>query len=75
MRVYNLFRSKGPEPLYCAVPEAYPVPIFLTDRSWEFSGRVESEPRLVGFDRRAAALGALYNGYHLFPDFREDRVR
>jgi hypothetical protein len=75
MRAYNLFRRKGPDALFCAVPEDYTVPPFLTASAWEFSGRLdESGARPVGFDTRAAAAGVRYNGFHLFPCFKRDYV-
>lgn len=70
MRAYNLFRSRGQHPLYCAVPEDCIVPAFLTAAVWEFSGRIdERAERPFGFDTRAAAAGVRYNGFHLFPCF------
>ena len=38
-RVYNLFRRKGLDALFCAVPEERAVPGFVTARRWEFTGR------------------------------------
>ena len=76
MRAYNLFRSKGPDALYCAVPEEYSVPTFVTASVWEFSGRLDGrDRRMLGFDTRAAATGVRYNGFHLFPCFREQLGR
>lgn len=75
MYAYNLFRSKGADALYCAVPEECSVPSFLTDRRWEFRGRIDggrSGP--MGFDRKAAAFGVRFNGFHLFPDFQREQL-
>jgi hypothetical protein len=70
MLTYNLFRSKGSDALFCAVPEECSIPPFLTARRWEFSGRLDGhrkEP--VGFDGKAAAASMRFNGFYLFPDF------
>jgi hypothetical protein len=70
MRAYNLFRSKGRSALYCAVPEEYTVPAFLTAATWEFSGRIDERAgRPFAFDAEAARTGVRYNGFHLFPCF------
>ena len=76
MRAYNLFRRTGPDPLYCAVPEDYTLPSFVTAPAWEFSGRLEERGvRPFGFDSRAAAPGGRYNGFHLFPCFQQEPTR
>jgi hypothetical protein len=75
MHAYNLFRSKGRDALFCAVPEACSVPPFVTGRRWEFRGRIDSERKgLIGFDRKAAASATRFNGFYLFPDFQRDRI-
>ena len=67
MRVYNLFRRKGANALYCAVPEDITVPSFVTDERWEFSGKVEAGSHApVGFDIVAAEAGARFNGFYIF---------
>jgi hypothetical protein len=73
MGAYNLFRSNGNEALYCAVPEDRSVPTFVSGPAWEFTGKVsDGSARPLGFDSRAAATGARFNGFHLFPCFRGD---
>jgi hypothetical protein len=75
MRAYNLFRRTGPDSLYCAVPEDYTLPAFVTAPAWEFSGRLEARGmRPFGFDTRAADAGVRYNGFHLFPCFRPESL-
>ncbi|HEY8384002.1 MAG TPA: hypothetical protein VIL09_17825 [Microvirga sp.] len=76
MQPFNLFRTKGRDALFCAVPEARSVPPFLTGQQWVYTGRL-SDPREapIGFDDRAAATGVRFNGFYLFSDFRgEPRV-
>ena len=70
MNAYNLFRSKGQEGLYCAVPEDHAVPNFVTGDHWEFSGKVDqalSAP--LGFNDGAATAGVRFNGFYLFEGF------
>jgi hypothetical protein len=75
MHAYNLFRSKGSEALYCAVPEECSVPAFLTARRWEFRGRIDDAHKgPVGFDKKAADSGVRFNGFHLFPDFQREQL-
>lgn len=75
MHAYNLFRSKGPNPLVCAVPEERSVPGFVTSRTWEFSGRFDgNRDAPVGFDSKAAVTGVRFNGFYIFSDFRPKRV-
>ena len=75
MRAYNLFRRKGSDSLYCAVPEDRILPSFVTAPAWEFSGRLEeSGARPFGFDTKAAAAGVRYNGFHLFPCFYQEHL-
>jgi hypothetical protein len=71
MRAYNLFRSKGSNALFCAVPEERSVPGFVTARRWEFSGRLDGQrTRPLGFDDKAAAAAVRFNGFYLFADFQ-----
>jgi len=75
MHAYNLFRSKGANALICAVPEERTVPGFLTDRSWEFGGRLDGHRATpLGFDTRAAAAAIRFNGFYLFADFRREQA-
>ena len=70
MRTYNLFRGKGQNALFCAVPEERSVPSFLTSRRWEFSGRLDGQQRRPrGFDFKAARAASRFNGYYFFLDF------
>ena len=63
MRAYNLFRRKGVDAVYCAVPR------FLTTNTWAFSGKVQ-EPAAtpIGFDE-AADTSVRFNGFYLFHAF------
>lgn len=78
MQSYNLFRSKWPDGLVCAVPEALTVPRFVTEPHWAFEGRIDAPRDLpFGFDSKAAETGVRYNGYYLFSSFSRipaDRV-
>lgn len=75
MHAYNLFRSKGPNPLVCAVPEERTVPGFLNGRTWEFGGRLDENRAMpLGFDHRAATAAVRFNGFYLFADFRREPV-
>jgi hypothetical protein len=70
MEPYNLFRSKQPESLICAVPESRAVPPFVTGERWTYAGRLDtSRAPPLGFDREAAWAGVRFNGFYLFPDF------
>ena len=54
MRAYNLFRRKGVDAVYCAVPEDCAVPRFLTTNTWAFSGKIhEPAATPIGFDEAA----------------------
>jgi hypothetical protein len=65
MLSYNVFRSREGE-LLCAVPEDRPVPAFLTDKAWEFSGKIAGDsPQLPP----AAAVAARFNGFYVFRPF------
>jgi hypothetical protein len=70
MRAYNLFRRKGQDAVYCAVPEDCAVPLFLTVKTWAFSGKLD-EPTAtpVGFDETAAHASVRFNGFYLFHVF------
>jgi hypothetical protein len=73
MDSYNLFRSKGGDAMFCAVPEDCSVPRFVAAPRWEFTGRIDGRRKdPFGFDRKAASSGIRFNGFHLFPDFRRD---
>jgi hypothetical protein len=73
MHAYNLFRRKGADALYCAVPEDFCVPPFVIAPRWEFKGRLDDRKKEpFGFDRKAAASGTRFNGFYLFPDFQRD---
>ena len=65
MRVYNLFRRKGEKDLFCAVPEDYSVPQFLTAETWEYS-RSLPVASLSGFDSVAAEASVKANGFYIF---------
>lgn len=52
---YNLFRSRGDTPLYCAVAEDAPVPSFIVSDSWGFAGRVEEPRRTLGAESEASS--------------------
>lgn len=73
-RTYNVFRRKDAAELRCAVPEERTVPGFITDGAWEFAGRIgdgAAPPR--GFDARAAAQLAQWNGFYLFETWGRER--
>lgn len=69
MQSYNLFRLKGHEGMYCAVPEDYAVPAFLSGQRWFFGGRIDGSGGPLGFDDRAAATAVRFNGFYLFQSF------
>lgn len=70
MHAYNLFRSKWPDGLVCAVPEERTVPRFVAEPHWAFEGRLDTRRKLpFGFDSKAAATGVRFNGYYLFSSF------
>ena len=70
MRSFNLFRSKDPFGLSCAVPEERSVPGFLNGQNWAFQGKLEDPADApLGFDPRAAATGVRFNGFYLFAVF------
>lgn len=54
---YNLFRSRGDTPLYCAVAEDAPVPSFIVSDRWGFAGRVEEPRRALGGEAEASPDG------------------
>lgn len=70
MRAYNVFRRKGVDAVFCAVPEDCAVPGFVTMRTWAFSGKLD-EPAAtpVGFDEAAANASVRFNGFYLFHAF------
>jgi hypothetical protein len=70
MHIYNLFRSKCQEGLYCAVPEDRAVPPFVNGDLWEFGGKVDQQlsPPL-GFNGNAAHTSVRFNGFYLFVGF------
>ena len=71
MRAYNLFRRKGVDAVYCAVPEDCAVPRFLTTNTWAFSGKVQ-EPAAtpIGFNESAANTSIRFNGFISFTPSR-----
>ncbi len=66
MRAYNLFRRKADRHICCAVPEDCAVPGFVHGDRWEFGGRFDEAAVLPGFDPRAAAASARFNGFYVF---------
>jgi hypothetical protein len=48
MLAYNLFRHRGEHDLFCAVPEDFAVPAFLSDEAWEFTGKVDEPDSAPG---------------------------
>src|SRR5215204_5002801 len=55
MLAYNLFRHRGEHDLFCAVPEDFAVPAFLSDGAWEFTGKVdEPDSAPADFDLKTA---------------------
>jgi hypothetical protein len=67
IRACNLFRRRGTEDVYCAVPEDRVVPSFLKGDLWEFVGRLDDRSAWpAGFNPAAAEAGIRYNGYYLF---------
>lgn len=69
MRTFNIFRAKRADELCCAVPEGRPVPAFVRDDAWSFSGKLHegaAPPR--GFDPHGAHAGARFNGFYLFQE-------
>ncbi|BAU93299.1 hypothetical protein MPPM_4694 [Methylorubrum populi] len=76
MRSYNLFRRRGGEALFCAVPESCAVPRFVGGRRWTFGGRIDgSASPPPGFDDRAAATAVRFNGFYLFHCLDEGEKR
>jgi len=70
MRAYNVFRRKGGDGVYSAVPEDCAIPRFLSARTWAFSGKLdEPATKPVGFDETAAGAGVRFNGFYLFQAF------
>lgn len=73
MQPFNLFRSRGRNGLFCAVPEERSVPAFVTGQQWTFSGRLDEAADVpLGFDPKAAAAGVRFNGFYLFARFGRD---
>jgi hypothetical protein len=67
MRTYNLFRRKQRAELVCAVPEDWPVPVFITGALWEFGGKLENADRdPFAFNYKAAEASVRMNGFYLF---------
>ena len=76
MRSYNLFRRRGGEALFCAVPESCAVPRFVGGRRWTFGGRIDAGANPPpGFDDRAAATAVRFNGFYLFQCLDESGTR
>lgn len=64
---YNLFRHADRAELICAVPEARPVPAFITAPPWSFAGCVrDCASGSSCFDHRAAEESVHYIGFYLF---------
>lgn len=73
MQPFNLFRSRGRDGLFCAVPEERSVPGFLNGQQWTFSGKlIGAADAPLGFDVKAAAAGVRFNGFYLFAGFGRD---
>ena len=67
MRTYNLFRRKRRAELVWAVPEDWPVPVFVTGALWEFGGKLENADRdPFAFNYEAAEASVRVNGFYLF---------
>jgi hypothetical protein len=67
MQACNLFRRRGTEDVYCAVPEDRIVPSFLKGHLWEFAGKLDERSAWpAGFNPTAAKAGIRYNGYYVF---------
>lgn len=66
MTTFLLFRQKCLEALWCAVPESFFMPGFLTPRNWEFKGIVEETSPPVGFTMMKAVELSRMNGFYLF---------
>ena len=67
MLAYNLFRHRGEHDLFCAVPEDFAVPAFLSDEAWEFTGKVdEPETAPADFDLKTATTAVRFNGCYFF---------
>lgn len=63
----NLFRRNEERDILCAVPEDCPVPTFLQDPAWSFTGRLDwMAVSLPGFDLRAARSACRGLGFYLF---------
>ena len=63
---HNLFRRRDASDLYCAVPEARPVPAFIRTPAWEFVGKMDRESPLAGFRERAARVAMHHQGFYAF---------
>jgi hypothetical protein len=67
MLAYNLFRHRGEHDLFCAVPEDFAVPAFLSDEAWEFTGKVdEPDSAPTDFDLKTARTAVRFNGCYFF---------
>jgi hypothetical protein len=67
LRVYNLFRSAQAPDLYCAVPEDRPLPPFISEDAWTYSGRVDESVYVPnGFQPPAAIWASRFNGCYIF---------
>ncbi len=63
---HNLFRRKDTSDLYCAVPEARPVPPFVRTPAWEFVGKLDHDAPPFGFRERAARVAMHHQGFYAF---------
>ncbi len=66
MKTFLLFRQKCLEALWCAVPEDFIVPRFLTPQHWEFGGVLETANLPYGFQLENAYALSKMNGFYLF---------
>jgi hypothetical protein len=67
MLAYNLFRHRGEHDLFCAVPEDFAVPAFLSDEAWEFTGKVdEPDTAPADLDLKTATTAVRLNGCYFF---------
>ncbi len=63
---HNLFRRKDTSDLYCAVPEARPVPPFIRTPAWEFVSKLDHASPPSGFRERAARTAMHHQGFYAF---------
>lgn len=67
MPTYNVFTRRRQSALRCAIAQESPVPSFIQNEIWEFSGTVRPlEPVPAGFQRKAAQEATQSMGYYLF---------